>query len=270
MSEKNGYSDNDKYTPNSDLVNYIKYLFQYLGEKYCFTSGSFVIQDNNDDLFSLLMSSKTNNLSKMMLTSHTIYMQDKKTVEKKDSKRGKKIKKTDDKYDLYETVFFTPIYIECNESNLEEKNDECKENPKSVRIFKSCKWYLFEYKKNKLIFLKPEDNPTINPFHGMQAISRYIFRISNKSCVKPRREDCEREHNCRYDPLEYSGNFENYDYMNDKDVYERKGDEVFISNNTNIHILNHIYKKIFEVNKNSVTLKGGGKKNKTKKQKRYL
>jgi hypothetical protein len=223
---------NNSKESNLQICLYVKYLFEYLGDKYCFTSGAFVIHDQNQNLYNILFNSKTTNLTYYGLESHRIYKNKNNCEDKK-------------KCDEYETIFLNEISIVCKIPNIPNCNVE------STRIFKSCKWYQFKYNNNYFVFLKPEDNPTINISHAIQAITRYTGYKSNISCRNSRREDCSIvEKNCRFNPNHNSANFENYDmYYDVKNKkftniieidYGRKGDEVFIMNDINEYILNYI------------------------------
>lgn len=203
---------------NNQVTKYIQGLYQYLGDKYCFLSGAFVIDDTNQTLFNLLYSNPKKHLFES-LGSHLLYNQH-------------KLKPKDTEYYLYETKFEKPIQISC----------KCEDNTIDSREFRSMKWYKFSENNRHFIYLKIESAPTISLQHGYEAFKTYALHKSNKSCREPRREDCKTK--CLYT----SDKAPNYDKIifNTSDereineTYTRKGDEMFIPNDADEYILQNL------------------------------
>lgn len=203
-----------------DKRKYIKYLFQYLGSKYCFVSGSFVIEDSERELFNYFYNDEKKLELSGPLRSHVIYNQ---FYEEENNKE----------FALYESRF-NPLTISCACKYDEYDEYDEYDNTMTERTFASCKWYKFKEKGKQFFFLKPEDNPTFSAKHAIGAFSRYMLRIGNKSCKKPRREDCKDK--CKF--KQEVETFENYSKIGKptffgneeivKEEYTRKGDEAYI------------------------------------------
>lgn len=208
----------DSMPANNTVTKYIQDIYQYLGDKYCFLSGAFVIEDTNQNLFNLLNSNPKTHLFES-LGSHLLYNQH-------------KLKPKDAEYYLYETKLGKTIQISC----------KCEDNTIDSREFRSIKWYKFSENNKHFIYLKVESAPTISLQHGYEAFKTYALRKSTKSCREPRREDCKKQ--CLY----VSDKSPNYDKIifntSDEreitDTYARKGDEMFIPNDVNEYILQNI------------------------------
>ena len=208
---------------NDQVTKYIQGLYQYLGDKYCFLSGAFVIDDTNQRLFKLLYSNPKTPLGGL-LSSHLKFNQH-------------KVKPKDPEYFLYETRFKAPIKISC----------KCKDNPNDIasREFRSMKWYKFLENNKHFVYLKIEDYRTVSVEHGINAVSRYIFHHSNASCREDRREDCEKGGTvCKYaqtkGPNYNKVIFNTSDERDVTETYTRKGDEMFIPNDVNEYILQNV------------------------------
>ena len=222
---------------NIQVTKYIQNLYQYLGDKYCFLSGAFVIEDTNQTLFKFLYSNPKNPLK--ILSSHLKYNQHKQ-------------KPKDPEYLLYETIFEKPIQIDCN----------CEiDNTVESRQFRSMKWYKFVENNKYFLYLKIEDYPTVSGAHLMNAIQRYKLHKSNVSCREPRREDCEKGGTtCKY--TEQQGpNYDKFIFNTSNErvineTYTRKGDEMFIPNDINEYILGNldVSESLFSYNDNTITL----------------
>lgn len=230
---------------NVQVTKYIQGLYQYLGDKYCFLSGAFIIDDTNQTLFNLLYSNPKKHLFES-LGSHLLYNQH-------------KLKPKDTEYYLYETKFEKPIQINC----------KCEDNTIDSREFRSMKWYKFSENNRYFIYLKIESAPTISLQHGYEAFKTYALHKSNKSCREPRREDCKTK--CLYT----SDKGPNYDKIifNTSDereineTYTRKGDERFIPNDAHEYILQNldVSEPLFSYNENNTI--NGLRGNKRKMQK---
>lgn len=203
---------------NIHVTKYIQNLYQYLGDKYCFLSGAFVIEDTNQTLFKFLYSNPKFHLLER-LGSHLLYNQH-------------KVKPKDPEYYLYETTLEKPIQLSC----------KCENNTIDSRDFRSMKWYKFSENNKHFIYLKIESAQTISAQHAYEAFKTYALRKSNTSCREPRREDCKTH--CLY----ASEKAPNYDYLvfnpTDKreinETYTRKGDEMYIPNDINEYLLQNL------------------------------
>jgi hypothetical protein len=161
----NPLSEEEKIIVKRNLIRYVKLLYKFLGDKYCFTSGAFVIQDNEQKLYNMLLSVYDINLSKYHVKSHT------------DLKNA-----NESLYEIYFPYGTFKQNIIC----------KCSENDKStIRKMQNIKFYKFTSKNNNIfVYVKIEDYMTKDINHLLQAVDRYIFSKENKSCVIPRREDC--------------------------------------------------------------------------------
>ena len=207
-------------TANNQVTKYIQGLYQYLGDKYCFLSGAFVIDDTNQNLFNLLYSNPKKHLFES-LGSHLLYNQH-------------KLKPKDTEYYLYETKFEKPIQISCK--------CEDEDNTIDSREFRSMKWYKFSENNRHFIYLKIESAPTISLQHGYEAFKTYALHKSNKSCREPRREDCKTK--CLY-TSDTAPNYDKiiYNTSDEREInetYTRKGDEMFIPNHADEYILQNL------------------------------
>ena len=222
------------------LNTYLLSLHKYLGP-YCFTSGAFVVEDDNDKLLNFLnpkmakrpsfrnffKTEKNSNRTEyrvlpMGFRSHTdFFVKDKENT-------------------LYEyDIRLTISCHGCDSKNIKVKN---------------LKWYPFTQdvagfsKPKKFIYLKFEGYPTIEYDHIKRAFFRYGLGIDKKGCPK-RREDCriDKKEPCRINQgdnptsqiekpnVSIPYNFEGYRIV-DKDNkvvpisenYNRVGDEFFI------------------------------------------
>ena len=222
---------------NSILIkNYIENIMKFLGRKYCFINGAFVIEDNDDNLHELLFSVKNNILSKS-IQSHTKYKS---------------------KYDkMYE------IHMSDNEINIKCFCDEHYISFAERKIH-NIKWYSFTENSNKFIYLKLESSAkTKSLSHIANATSRYILKNSNTSCVIPRREDCEKDKTGCIFNKEHENPFyiPNTIILNNEspseifETYTRSGDEVFIPTHlSNFVLLNSSNELLFTHSNNGNTV----------------
>ena len=235
-----------KKTQDSDLIiyNYLKHLYAYLGDAYCFLSGAFIIQDN-DSLFEHLQNTNNKKKRSKILQSHTTYFQG--------------TENPHPELAFYETILNNKLVVNCSCPDKEEPD---------TRVIQSIKWYKFIDNDISLIYLKPESSPTITTRHVLEALSRYAIGNPNKSCRIPRREDChkdktgcifignEAETSKNYNAILYKREGET-DYSREliQDSYNRKGDEVFIPSTINTYILNNIVNSnIFDYDQNDIIL----------------
>ena len=236
---------------SSIIVKYLRRLYEYLGNKYCFLSGAFVIDDSDGILFNILYNSNKEKIGKT-LRSHTKYFQ---------GKAGQPNHRNSE-FAFYETEFSESIPVSCS----------CNEKPDEERPVKIIKWFKFMDNDKKFIYMKPEPFPTISGPHLWEAVSRYILKKPNISCRNPRREDCDKE-GCIYvnnDNTEFPKNYTQIKYGDNQseeieETYNRKGDEVFISSTINKYIIENIEStdNIFNYDDNNIILVnkfGGGKK----------
>ena len=253
---------------NPLIKKYIENIINFLGEKYCFTSGAFVIEDTNDYELKTLLNSVQQ--ATPLFFSHTLY-----------KKKGDPMTEIH----LHKDDKITAI---CH----------CNEGKKERRDFVNIKWYAFKQKNKNFIYLKLEDTPSFSLKHAWNAI------IPNrKSCVKTRREDCPENcavnkktkiqdcsKRCRY----LQGN--NYDPQKpfempslvslnnetseiEPDTYTREGDEVFIPSALNEYFLENINETLVfdntvpdfvKISKAAAAIKGGNRKHKVTRRKRAL
>lgn len=242
------------------IKNYVVSLFKYLSNQaYCFTSGAFVIQDNNARLLRLLMNNLT--VERPAVKSHTKFLNESSDL-------------------VYETRF------DC--ANGASVVVNCRINGKTaVNEFKMIKWYPFTENGNSYIYMKPETScGSNNPTHAFDASYKKMTNLFSKNKdnknqsqrsqsqsqsqnmkrpydgVISRREDCEKFKNdpCvfntpdilsaqRADPQLPFMMFKNVSIVygpndirtfSNKETYTRKGDEVFIIQPVNEFILNAI------------------------------
>lgn len=177
-------SEEEKVIIKKKIIRYVNLLYKFLGDKYCFTSGAFVIQDNDYKLYKLLSLVIDVDLTGMYIKTHTIFK--------------------DNNEKMYE-IHFPELSFK---SNIICK---CQDNKFILRKMQNIKFYKFTNNNNKLIYLKLEDYPTFDKDHIFQGFNRYVLNDENKSCVLPRREDCnhEKRKNCNYYKDESTKNYIN-------------------------------------------------------------
>jgi hypothetical protein len=201
------------------IQKYVKSLFTYL-DVFCFVSGAFVIEDHSTKkLYNLLNSAPdkyTFNLSKFKLLTHDQYM-------------------TADSILMEIHMEDYPIVITCNNGIINNDKPPCEQQ----NTFLNIKWYSFTQRGRTFIYLKPETFPSTSISHFNEAISRYIFKKPNSSCIQPRREDCNKDKACKYTTAT-SNDSDDQPYRmfkttiigdkmyNNKEKYSRQGDEAYI------------------------------------------
>ena len=250
------YLDINENKKNKNILvhNYIKFLFQYLGNKYCFLSGAFVIEDFDGILFHILYI-ESNSTYRNLLSSHTKYNQYSKGILKKGlsfipgSHSLSKYLGIDEPEFLLQELEYPELKIGC----------QCPDGGRTEeRTFRSCKFYKFIQNGRQFLYLKPEDYSSITFHHATSAINKYVFNNQNKSCRNDRREDC-KEKSCRSKEISQQepSLFENYKtvqiYNKEKNAYEniniselkekynRDGDEVYIPQRISNFILLHLF-----------------------------
>jgi hypothetical protein len=212
--------------PTEQLRDYIQNLFVYTTQ-FCFTSGAFVIEDNDENLFNLLNSNKNLRLGSKSwpFITHEKYM-------------------TNKSYQ-YEINLPESSWITANCGQGES------DNMKASRVFRNIKWYQFIQSGIKYIYLKPEDFKTISYAHGKNAYDRYIAKTYKDGKRKTRREDCEKDKSkCRYDQIQ-TRPFEMFERtvildaegnpieeIDNTETYTREGDELFINEPVSVFMLN--------------------------------
>jgi hypothetical protein len=270
------------------LYKYIQCLFTFLDNKvYCFNSGAFVIEDNDQELFNLLYNILPH--EHPAISSHTTYLTDKRIFKLKSS------------------VFETKFSIDCN-LTVEVECDI--NNEKKTNTFKMIKWYTFKNGDNHYIFIKPETTCGSNNFeHILDATKKkyidnlYTPNLDKKLVKTPytqiisRREDCKKFKNdpCLYNKLQNIDKpflmFRNtiimyYNKIMEKtsqttysniETYKRKGDEVFIIEPVSKFILETIHSnRVFvvqyvdDINYNTIKITNLSKYNYSKYKKHIL
>ena len=245
--------DNKKIASDDEnkmnIKKYIEFLYNYLGEKFCFTSGAFVIHDKNANLYHLLKTGVSYNL-----TYHNKDKTHNKLKIRSRTKHDEESHNVDDA--MYENWMCTNNKC-CK--NKEDEEDEltflmkcnCPDKDKnSSRPARNVKWYQFLGTDNeKYIFMKLESWPTPHIQHTKEAIMTYVFRKPNKSCVKSRREDCGKHCSIKKDSnkiKEYQFDAFTIDGSSPAPIeekYGRIGDEMFIPEEINEFILTNIKNK---------------------------
>lgn len=192
---------------------YFEMLHKYL-DTFCFTQGSFIIQDNNNKLYNLL---KTCSHSINFNTTHRSFF-------KKGESEFMELSFTDDN-----------ITINCN--------DRRQPNCRIPGVKKLVKWYKFTENGNTFIFAKLErEAESLSVAHASNKLSKMFFG-AHDNCLQSRREDCSKYKNCKYNPenppligtldfykktvIEYKDKRGNQTFENN-DTYSRVGDEMFI------------------------------------------
>lgn len=155
------------------IIRYVNLLYKFLGDKYCFTSGAFVIQDNDNKLHTLLSSVYDENLTEKGVYTHTIFKDD-----------------SDIMYEIHFTEKQLNSEIKC----------KCLDGTINTRKIKNIKFYKFINNNINFVYLKLESTTTFNTIHLKHMIKKHYFNIENKSCVIPRREDCnhKKRKNCKF------------------------------------------------------------------------
>ena len=217
---------------NIVIQKYVKRLFKYLGDDYCFVSGAFVIDDQDNKLFEMLQGAKK---TRPPMESHTSF------------KNPPYHRETGDEYNMYETLFTNPIEVSCTCPSTVDDQRQADQ----TKIFKIIKWYKFINidGDHSFIYMKPESEPTISMSHLLGAANRYGRGITNTSCRDARREDCIRDNNCQLtqtpEALAQTGLIKNYTNIIKQDesteeiieTYTRVGDELFIPQTISNHII---------------------------------
>jgi len=239
------------------IKNYIENIYKFLGDKYCFVSGAFVIQDDQQHLLTLLQSVKNHSLKMLgtaVIYSHTKY-----------KAPGQ---------EMYE-IHFSDKYnfiLNCKCTGLDEH---------IYRPVRNIKWYPFNANGNNYIYLKLENYATKTLGHLLEAKDRY-GKGKKIACVKSRREDCDKEketgEQCRYKDAETNKPFESPEKIIINGVehivletHGRKGDEAFIPQVLNDYLIdNNDMNLLFNYNadNNSVSIQsklpsGGSRKRST-------
>ena len=157
------------------LAKYIQLLYQYLnGIELCFTAGSFIIEDNNEELLDILLQSSTIDLRGA--SSHEGF----KPVKIEKVVNG--INFTCERVCETNIVGYfnkDAIKILCKKLELEELKD-----------VENIKWYQFIYNQKKFMFFKLEIKKTLDIGHASTAISHHILHKPIQSIFPTRREDC--------------------------------------------------------------------------------
>jgi hypothetical protein len=212
------------------LKAYIEKLYETIktNPDECFVSGAFVIADKDNALSEILSGGITLNLTNLKLESHTAFK----------TKINPKKNKDQPIYENWMLGDLTYM-MECECGNTTAK-----------RPARNVKWYKFTgLDNNQYIYMKLEDWPTVHHMHLGQALSRYILKKPNTSCVQPRREDCkhlERESQ-RKSQIEStrlisgeSAEACHIDIDENEPNYGRVGDEYFVNQELNTKILSPI------------------------------
>jgi hypothetical protein len=185
----------DKMGSDINFAKYIENITKYLGDKYCFVSGAFVVADPNGKLYNLLRpgagSSAHLNLPGITASHRALSKINPNPLAQNKTFAQSNLSLTTagdihiDKK-MYENKFKNSITIKC----------KCPLSPVdfSERTFEIVKWYQFVGIDNKIyIYFKLEDHPTLCWAHTREAIKTYTLKKGNKSCVMARREDCKKD-----------------------------------------------------------------------------
>lgn len=185
----------DKRSSDINFAKYIENITKYLGDKYCFVSGAFVVADPNRELYNLLRpgagSSAHLNLPGITASHRALSKINPTPLAQNKTFAQSNLPLTTagdihiDKK-MYENKFKNSIIIKC----------KCPLSPDEIskRDFKIVKWYQFVGIDNKIyIYFKLEDHPTLCWAHTREAIKTYTLKKGNKSCVMARREDCKKD-----------------------------------------------------------------------------
>ena len=185
----------DKRSSDTNFAKYIENITKYLGDKYCFVSGAFVVADPNRKLYYLLRpgagSSAHLNLPGITASHRALSKINPNPLAQNKTFTQSNLSLTTagdihiDKK-MYENKFKDSITIKC----------KCPLSPHefSERTFEIVKWYQFVGIDNKIyIYFKLEDHPTLCWAHTREAIKTYALKKGNKSCVMARREDCKKD-----------------------------------------------------------------------------
>ena len=242
---RSSQSDDDGDTPNNKykIKNYIENIYKFLGDKYCFVSGAFVIEDDQQDLLELLQSVK--NYSLKLLGTKVIYTH---TKYKAPGQNMSEIHFSD-KY---------KFKLSCKCTDLNEYIS---------RPVRNIKWYPFTTNRKNYIYLKLETHGTKTLGHVIEARVRY-GPGKKIECVKSRREDCDREkesgEQCRYKLADPNKPFESPETIiiegerhNALETYTRKGDEEFIPQALNDYLIANNDKNLlfsYDSTNNSVSI----------------
>lgn len=211
----------EKVIIKKKIIRYVNLLYKFLGDKYCFTSGAFVIQDNDEELYNLLYSVYDENLTDIGVYTHTIFK--------------------DNSEILYE------IHFKKKQLNIDI---ECKcldgtKNTKNTRKIKNIKFYKFINNNINFVYLKLESTTTFNPIHLKHMIKRH-YNIENESCVDPRREDCSTHENCKYYKDESNKIKKNYSKRLFGLIKNYSNKE---NSNPNIKVIDDTYDILLDLNK---------------------
>lgn len=265
LNEEENEKENEDIVNNKyKIKNYIENIYKFLGDKYCFVSGAFVIEDDQQDLLALLQSVKNYSLKLLgtsLMYSHTKY-----------KLSGQQI------YEIHFSDKYNFI-LNCRCTSVDDHIS---------RPVRNIKWYPFNTSDKKYIYLKLENYPTKTLGHLLEAKDRY-GKGKKQQCVKSRREDCDKEkedgEQCRYRSADPNKPFESYETIliegvthNALETYVRKGDEEFIPQVLNDYLIyNNDKNLLFEYDEatNSVSIRkeisSGGRKytrNRNKKKKK--
>ena len=188
-------NQSDKRGSDINFAKYIENITKYLGDKYCFVSGAFVVADPNGKLYNLLRpgagSSAHLNLPGITASHRALSKINPNPLAQNKTFAQSNLSLTTagdihiDKR-MYENKFKNSITIKC----------KCPLSPDEIseRTFEIVKWYQFVGIDNKIyIYFKLEDHPTLCWAHTREAIKTYTLKKGNKSCVMARREDCKKD-----------------------------------------------------------------------------
>jgi hypothetical protein len=219
----------DKAESKKKLKKYIEKIYKFLGDKYCFVSGAFVIEDADKKLLSLLKPSIDFNISKAFthlyryfnapmpailtdivktpMETHAIYLSAKQHMYETHMLKENAIritckcpsntpveKETEETEEIINTIVEDLPWIE-EDYVLEDEEDyelEGGTNGIESRPVHNIKWYPFKQNNTNYIYLKLEDFPTLTRGHFKDAFKRYI-KGKVPTCIKSRREDCEKD-----------------------------------------------------------------------------
>ena len=228
MSRKSMITSSVTITEPTPLNMYMANLHDYLGP-YCFISGSFVVEDDNQKLQQFLFKCKPTTIN--YFKSHAKFQHDKSQ----------------------------PIY-ECS-INIVLTCTGCDDSDKPMPIL-NLKWYPF-FQGKWYVYLKMERYPTFysksvmpNLDHAQKYAERHFFGKIKDHCVK-KREDCEDDSDGCH-PETNKINFDSYkldtqEPVNIVESHKRMGDEFFIPLGVSEYLLSP-QKMMFTYASNTVTI----------------
>jgi hypothetical protein len=184
-SDKREQYENNKRDAVNILTRYVNLIYKYLnGIEMCFTTGSFVVEDNLEKLLDVLIVSSSTGLEGVF-SSHDSLKPTEFTKQINDiTYVGKYVNETHIQSKI--DGFNEGMPILCSHLTDEEGNLII-----DYRYAQNIKWYKFlNSQKQDFVFFKLERYKTCSRDHVVAAVTRYGFHKDTKSAYTSRREDC--------------------------------------------------------------------------------